>query len=254
MGLLADTFRDRLAGFLAAHNPTRVLVGGLPDSLIERIATTWNAPYHLFLVSNTSTAALPNNVQRCRADDLTAERQHGWAAVVSAHESRRVQESIRSAGAGTVREVWASGFPWHPCDLPGVRWPDIRGDWITRLGLDLVEPAAAKCIDQFREELRGEVDAGLRFFSALDNLTSSLASYDDLSFQLGFPSHKSGRTLRKRGDKECVLARLDLFVEMFKDEVADEALEQLVHIAKTRYDNDPATLYAVTQALKYFAD
>lgn len=253
MGLLADTFRIRLASFLQAHNPTRVLVGGLPDFLIEQIALAWSSPHRLFLVTSSGSGPWPANVQRCRADDLTAERQHAWTALVSASESRGIQESIRSAGAGTVRELWGTGFPWHRCDLPGVRWIDVRNDFIDRLGLNAVRGDAATCIDQFREELRGDVDAGYRFYGVLDELVNTGIDYQDLCFQLGFPAHQLGRTLRKRGDRESVLARLDEFVDRFKEEVVDDALGQFLDIAQTRYANNAVSLSAVEAALKFFA-
>jgi Holliday junction resolvasome RuvABC ATP-dependent DNA helicase subunit len=254
MGLLADTFRTLLVTFLQSHNPTRVLVGGLPDFLIERIALSWNSSYSLFLVSNTNLAPLPVNVQRCRADDLTAERQHGWAALLSSHESRGIQESIRSAGAGTVRELWPVGFPWRPCELPGARWIDVRNGFIDALGLGGARKEVADCIDQFREELRGEVDAAIRFYGALDALAIAGISYDDVCFQLGFPKHSPGRTLRKKGDKEAVLSLLDAFVERFKDDVVDEAQAQLLDVAQTRYSGDVAKKAAVESALKFFSD
>ena len=254
MGLLADTFRDRLATYLHAHNPTRVLVGGLPDFLIEKIAAGWSYPFQLFLVSNSNTGSLPPNVRRCRADDLTAERQREWAALVSADESRSIQESIRSAGAGTVRELWSVGFPWLPCDLPGVRWIDVRNDYIDRLGLGAVREHAATCINQFREELRGEVDASARFFNVLDALISTSIDYHDLCFQLGFPAHDPGRRLRKRGDRESVLALLDEFIGRFQEEFVDDVLEQLLDVAGTRFAIDAAKLSSVETALRCFAN
>jgi len=254
MGLLAETFRTRLEAYLQAHDPTRVLIGGLPDFLLERIAATWASGFHLFLVSKAN-GSLPANVERCRADDLTAERQHGWAALVSASESRDIQESIRSAGAGTVRELWQAGFPWHPCELPGVRWADIRNDFIDRLGLSTIRKDVAACIDEFREELLGEVDAGSRFYGALDALTNAGVTYADVSYQLGFPAHSAGRVLRRRADRECVLGLLAEFVEKFKEEGADEALAQLLDVAHARYANstDAAKKTSVEAAIKFFA-
>jgi Holliday junction resolvasome RuvABC ATP-dependent DNA helicase subunit len=254
MGLLADTFRTHLAAYLQAHNPTRVLVGGLPDFLIERIVIAWNSPFHLFLVSRANPGNLPPKVQLCRADDLTAERQHAWAALVSAHESRDIQESIRSSGAGTVRELWTAGFPWRPCDLPGVRWIDLRNEFIACLGLNAIREAVAACIDQFREELSGEVDAPDRFFHALDTLTKTGIQYEDVCFELGFPAHIPGRMLRKRGDSESVLILLDDFVERFKEEVADDALEEFLDAARARYAADPPMFAAVDEALKFFVN
>ena len=220
MGFLAETFRNRLEVYLKAHHPTRVLIGGLPDFLIDQIAASWCSQFHLLLV-RPGADKLPANVQRCGADDLTAERQHGWAALVGMHESRGIQESIRSTGAGTVRELWVSGFPWHPCELPGARWADVRNDFIDRLGLNSILNETAICIDRFREELRGEVDASNRFFAALDSLTQSCTEYSDVCYQLGFPSHIAGRILRKRGVDNSVLALLDKFVERFKEEIVD---------------------------------
>jgi holliday junction DNA helicase RuvB len=253
MGLLAETFRSRLSGYLQAHDPTRVLVGGFPDFLLEKIAASWASPFHLFLVS-PGTGSLPANVQRCRADDLTAERQHGWAALVSVHESRGIQESIRSAGAGTVRELWVTGFPWHPCELPGARWPEVRNDFIDRLRLSGIRKDVAACIDQFREELRGEVDASNRFYSALDALTNAGITYADVCFQLGFPAHPPGRTLRRKGDREAVLALLDEFVERFKEDVVDDALEHFLDLARTHYAGDQARITNTENALKFFAN
>lgn len=253
MGLLAETFRSRLAGYLQAHDPTRVLVGGLPDFLLEHIAASWTSPFHLFLVS-PGTGTLPANVQRCRADDLTAERQHGWAALVSVHESRGIQESIRSAGAGTVRELWVTGFPWHPCELPGARWPELRNEFIDRLGLTGIRKDVAACIDQFREELRGEVDASNRFYSSLDALSNAGITYADVCFQLGFPAHPPGRTLRNKGDREAVLALLDEFVERFKEDVVDDALEYFLDAARTHYAGDQVTITNTENALKFFAN
>ena len=252
MGLLADTLRSRLAQFMQAHNPTRILVGGLPGFIIDQIAASWCAPYDLLLVS-PGTSTLPANVHRCRADDLTAERQHVWAALVSPLESRGIQESIRSSAAATVRELWSPGFPWHPCELPGARWADIRMEFIDRIGLTSIRKQVAACLDQFREELRGEVDAGIRFFSALDTLVTAPLTYDDVSFQLGFPKHPAGSNFRKRTDRESVLVLLDQFVEKFKEEVVDDALDHFLDLARTHY-TDPAVIAQIEAALKFFAN
>ncbi len=112
----------------------------------------------------------------------------------------------------------------------------------------------ANCIDQFREELRGEVYAPQRFFTALDSPDTPGISYEDVCFHLGFPAHKVGRTLRKRTDKESVLVLLDNFVDSFKEDGADEALAQFSDIAQTRYATDPVVRAAVESALKFFAD
>lgn len=253
MGTLADTFRARLAEFMAAHAPTRVLVGGLPDFFIERIAKGWGRGVDLYFVTSAGVTGLPLNVIVCRADDLTAERQDGWVALVSAHESRGIQESIRGAGAGTVREIWQVGFPWKPCELPRVRWSDVRNDFIDRLGLTAIREQAANCIDRFLEELRGEVDGPIRFFSALDSLSGPGVSYEDLCFELGFPAHVPGRALRERNNNECVLSLLDEFVETFKDDGADDALAFFLDVASTRFAGDPAKP-AIEAALKFFAN
>src|SRR2546423_475459 len=142
MALFADTVRSRLAAYLQAHDPTRVLVGGLPDFLLDRIASAWSSSIRLFLVDAVTATPVPQNVQLCRADDLTAERQDKWAALVSSRGARSVQESIRSAGAGTVRELWTVGFPWRPCNLPGARWSDLRDEFIDRLGLTPIRKQA----------------------------------------------------------------------------------------------------------------
>jgi len=251
MGFLAETFRKRLEVYLKAHHPTRVLIGGLPDFLIDQIAASWCSTFHLWLV-RSGTDTLPANVQRCHADDLTAERQHGWAALVGMHESRGIQESIRSAGAGTVRELWVSGFPWHPCELPGARWIDVRNDFIDRLGLNSILNETAKCVDRFREELRGEVDASNRFFTTLDSLTQLCKEYSDVCYQLGFPSHASGRELRKRGDHKSVLVLLDAFVERFKEEIVDDALDQFLEVTNIRYAGDVTQIALIESALKFF--
>lgn len=252
MGFLAETFRNRLEVYLKAHHPTRVLIGGLPDFLIDQIAASWCSTFHLWLV-RSGTCNLPANVHRCHADDLTAERQHGWAALVGMHESRGIQESIRSAGAGTVRELWVSGFPWHPCELPGARWIDVRNDFIDRLGLNPLLNETAKCIDRFREELRGEVDASNRFFATLDSLTQSCKEYSDVCYQLGFPLHAAGRELRKRGDHKSVLVLLDAFVERFKEEIVDDALDQFLEVTNIRFAADVTQKALIESALKFFA-
>jgi len=253
MGILAETLRDRLASYMRAQSPTRVLIGGLPDFLIERIAAGWASTMSLYLVSQGNGTPVPANVRRCRADDLTAERQHSWAALVSAKESRGIQESIRSSGAGTVRELWQSGFPWYPCDLPGVRWREVKGQFIIGLGLVAQAQEAGDCIDRFREELRGDVNAADRFFSVLDSFGTAGISYDDLSFQLGFPRHDPGRQLRKKGDPEAVLALLDTFIERFKDEVVDDALEHFIDIVKVRFPSDQPMMARLEAALNFFA-
>jgi Holliday junction resolvasome RuvABC ATP-dependent DNA helicase subunit len=255
MGILAETFRSSLVTYLRAHDPTRVLIGGLPDFLLEGIAAQWDSQYHLLLVSDGGPNALPPNVKRCNADDLTAERQHGWAALVSADQSRGIQESIRSAGAGTVRPLWSSGFPWRPCQLPGVRWRDVRDEFIKRLGLSGTQREVADCIDRFRDELSGEVDASLRFFRALDAFQSNNVTYADICFQIGFPAHVAGRTLRKdKKDRESVLVLLDEFVERFKDDGVDEALAQFRFVAQAHYLPDPPKRAAVEGAVQFFAD
>lgn len=253
MGLLADTFRTRLEAFLQAHAPTRVLIGGLPDFMLERISAAWNAPFRLFLIDSAGSSVLPASVERCRADDLTAHRQHAWAALVSAHESRSVQESIRSSGAGTVRELWSAGFPWRPCELPGARWRDIRDDYIKHLGLSSIRKEAAACIECFRDELSGEIDSRARFFAALDGLTGAQFSYDDLCFQVGLPSHPAGRALKKTAGPDAVVALLDQFVACFKDDVVDDVLEEFCDIAQVRYAEDLTKLNAVCSALGFFA-
>jgi Holliday junction resolvasome RuvABC ATP-dependent DNA helicase subunit len=253
MGFLAETFRNRLEVYLKAHHPTRVLIGGLPDFLIDQIAASWSSQFHLLLV-RPGAEKLPANVQRCGADDLTAERQHGWAALVGMHESRGIQESIRSTGAGTVRELWVSGFPWHPCELPGARWADVRNDFIDRLGLNSILNETAVCIDRFREELRGEVDASNRFFAALDSLTQSCKEYSDVCYQLGFPSHIAGRILRKRGVDNSVLALLDKFVERFKEEIVDDALDQFLEATNIRYAGNVTQKALIESALKFFVE
>lgn len=253
MGILAETFRERLSVYLDAHAPTRVLIGGLPDLLIERIAAGWASSAHLFLVTKASITTLPATVTICHADDLTAERQDAWAALVSPHESRDIQESIRSSGAGTVREVWSAGFPWNPCELPGVRWGDIRNEFINNIGLGSSRDHVADCIDKFREELRGEVDAPTRFFSALDTLTGAGIDYDAVCFELGFPQHAPGQKLRVPKDNECVLSLLDEFVETFKEDGVDSALESFRSITETRFAGD-ANRNPIQSALKFFAN
>jgi len=254
MGILADTLRGRLAAYVHAQAPTRVLIGGLPDFLIERIAQGWNSTFQVYLVSAASNAPLPANVRRCRADDLTAERQDSWVALVGAHESRGIQESIRSSGAGTVRELWPSGFPWNPCELPGARWRDVRDAFIDALGLVAQSSEVARCIDQFRDELRGDVSAAERFFSVLDTFAAFGVTYDDLSFQLGFPRHQPGRVLRRKGDPEAVLALLDSFIERFKEEVVDETLDHFIEAARIRFAGDQPMITRVESALKFFAN
>src|SRR5882672_1831081 len=212
MGLLANCFREHLQAFLDAHKPARVLVGGLPEFVIEAIASSWASPLRLYLVSKGSGGTLPAGVTRCGADDLTAVRQGAWAALVSPQESSRIQESIRSSGAGTVRELWQAGFPWQPCELPGARWPDLREDFVKRVGLGVVAQAASACIEQFREDLSGESAAAQSFFRALDALPGGGITYDDLSFYLGFPAHLPGSVLRRRGDQYAVLGVLEEFI------------------------------------------
>jgi Holliday junction resolvasome RuvABC ATP-dependent DNA helicase subunit len=253
MSLFTDTLSARLVAFLEAHDPTRVLVAGIPDFLIEQIAVDWNSGFELLLVTGAPVLGLPANVINCRADDLTAARQHAWAALISAAESRSVQESIRSAGAGTVREIWGAGFPWIPCDLPTVRWRDVRDSFIERIGLVAEKSNAGKCIDQFREELRGEVDAGTRFYTALDGLNDPSTSYEDLCYQLGFPAHEISRNLRKRSDSESVLALLDRFVERFNDEIVDDARDHFIDIAKTRLATESGRCSRVEAAIKGLA-
>lgn len=247
MGILAETFRASLADYVRAHTPTRVLVGGLPDFLIRTIASRWDSPEQLLLVSSSSDQ-LPPTVRLCRADDLTAERQHTWAALVTAEQSRDIQESIRSAGAGTVRQVWPPGFPWRPCQLPKVRWRNIRDEFIERLGLADVQVQIKDCIDVFKNELAGEVDRGERFFRALEFFENGGVSYADVCFQLGFPSHPQGHVLRRqKTDKDSVLGLLTDFIERFKLEGVDAASEQFRDVAGTRERPD------VQAALNTFA-
>lgn len=252
MGILAEIFKDKLEMYLGAHNPTRVLIGGLPDFIIDEIAKAWTAKIQLLLV-RAGVSPLPANVQLCRPDDLTAERQHGWAALVSVHESRGIQESIRSAGAGTVRELWAAGFPWNPCELPGVRWNDVKEEIIIRLGLVNISRHVSVLLDQYLEELLGEIDASDRFYSSLNALHQSGIQYEDLCFQLGFPSHQAGKELRKRGDPETVLPLLDRFLEVFKEETVDEATEQFQEAANTLYAADVKIKASIDAALQFFA-
>lgn len=252
MGFLANSFRDHLQAFLAAHKPARVLVGGLPEFVIEAIAGSWTSPFHLYLVSKNGGGVLPVNVTRCGADDLTAVRQGAWAALVSPQESSRIQESIRSSGAGTVRELWQAGFPWEPCELPGARWPDVRDDLVKKVGLGPVAQGASTCIEQFRKELKGENGATELFFQALDALPGGGVTYDDLCFYLGIPAHSPGSALR--GDRHAVLAVLDEFIGKFVEDVADDVLDQLIDIAKGRYSGDAPKLAAIVAALQYFTD
>lgn len=254
MGLLAKSFGDHLQIFLAAHSPARVLVGGLPEFVIESMAASWASPFQLYLVSKNGGVPLPANVTRCGADDLTAVRQGAWAALVSPQESSRIQESIRSSGAGTVRELWQAGFPWEPCELPGARWTDVRDDLVKKVGLAPVAQAASACIEQFREELKGESGAAELLFQALDALPGGGVTYNDLCFYLGFPAHALGSVLRKRGDRHAVLAVLDEFIGKFVEDVADDVLDQLVDIAKGRFAGDAGKLAAIVDALEYFTD
>jgi Holliday junction resolvasome RuvABC ATP-dependent DNA helicase subunit len=254
MGLLANSFRQHLEAFLVAHQPARILVGGLPEFIIEAIAASWTSPFQLYLVSMNRGAALPANVTRCGADDLTAVRQGAWAALVSPQESSRIQESIRSSGAGTVRELWQAGFPWEACELPGARWADVRDDFVKKVGLGPVAQAASTCVEQFREELSGESGAAELFFQALDALPTGGVAYNDLCFYLGFPAHRPGSVLRKRADRNAVLVILDEFIGKFLEDVADDALDQLLDIARGRYAGDAAKLAAIEDALKYFTD
>jgi Holliday junction resolvasome RuvABC ATP-dependent DNA helicase subunit len=113
---------------------------------------------------------------------------------------------------------------------------------------------AARCIDQFREELEGEVDAANLFYEELDALKSAGTSFADLSFCLGFPYHAAGKVLRKRGDDETVLAILERVLERFKEDVVDDAVAQLLEVAQTRYAGDVSKQTSVENALKYLAE
>lgn len=107
MASISETLTRQLEAFVAAHSPTRVLVGGLPGFILESIAQSWRGTDELLLVSGpvASAETLPARVRRCSPDDLTAARQETWVALVHHSQSRGIQESIRGAGAGTVREV-----------------------------------------------------------------------------------------------------------------------------------------------------
>lgn len=227
MGSIADTLSRQLGKFVATHAPTRVLVGGLPGFVIEAIGRSWAGDVELFVVAETPAngAPLASRAKRCGPDDLTAARQDSWAALVHHSKSREIQESIRSAGAGTVREVWQAGFPWQPCNLPGVRFSDVTKEWVRELKLEEHEAAIRDCVKNFRNELRGEVDACDKFFTALDAVPTAAASYDEICFSLGFPKHAPGARLRDPGNSAAVLACLHEFVGRFRQDGSDAAEE-----------------------------
>lgn len=255
MGLLAASLAERLKAYAETHQPCRVLVSGIPGFLLARIAEEWTSNLTLYLVGTETVQGLPDAVRQCGPDDLTSHRVHTWAALVEPSASRRVQESIRSAGAGTVREVWGGGFPWRPCELSGVRWSDVLSDWLGRVGLPAANvDASVGCLNQFLRELEGSVSdpAGL-LFSVLDGITIIPATYDDLCLYMGIPRHASGATLRKRGDDTAVLEVLDEIVEKFRSDVVDEVEEELKEIATTRFGEDPQKRDAVKLALVHLA-
>ena len=72
--------------------------------------------------------------------------------------------------------------------------------------------------------------------------------------RLGFPAHPPGRTLRKKGDREAVLALLDEFVERFKEDVVDDALDDFLDVARTHYAGDQIKIANTENALKFFAN
>jgi len=255
MGLLANTMSSRLAAYVDRHQPTRVLVGGLPTGFLQALAEDWDPSRKLLIVTEKPhefSASLQSFL--CRPDDLTAERQHAWVALVCAESSRGIQESIRSTGAGTVREVWSSGFPWKPCSIPGVTWEEVLEEFVVALGLSAEKSAAIKCIQQFRRELTGEVDAAKELFTALDAITVGPIKYDELSYHLGIPSHSADEPLRATKSKDAVLALADAFLKKFHEEGSEEAVAQLI-AANDEVNSSDATLGAkVSAALNHFAD
>jgi hypothetical protein len=223
MGKLSDSLANLLSAYVQTHAPTRVLTAGIPESLFQEIAGNWPSSSKLFIVSDRKYPSLPAHVQVISPDDLTAERQSGWAALVSPSQSRIIQESIRSSGAGTVREVWSAGFPWHACELPAVRWADLRNELIDRLGLSAHRDHAAYCIDCFRREMRGEVDRSEMFFSDLEAVSGSPVTVDDLCYHLGIPKHRENQPLRDGDNDQTVLAVLEAFLERYSEEGSEAA-------------------------------
>ena len=255
MGLLAKTMSSRLAAYVDRHAPTRVLVGGLPTRFLQALAEEWDRSRRLLIVTEK-----PNELQKslrpyaCGPDDLTAERQHAWVALVCADASRGIQESIRSAGAGTVREIWSSGFPWKACAIPGTRWEEVLQDFVVSIGLG-AEKGAARCIQQFRKELTGEVDAPEQLFTSLDSITAGPISYEMLSYHLGLPRHSAGEQLRSNKAKDgAVLALADSFLKKFHEDGAEEALDQLLAANDEVHSSDAALRSNVEAALKHFAE
>lgn len=255
MGLLAKTMSSRLAAYVHRHQPTRVLVGGLPTGFLQALAEDWDPSRKLLIVTERShdfSASLQSYL--CRPDDLTAERQHAWVALVCAESSRGIQESIRSAGAGTVREIWSSGFPWKPCSIPGVTWEEVLEEFVVSLGLSSEKSAAIKCIQQFRRELTGEVDAAKELFTALDSITAGPINYDELCYHLGILKHSAGEPLRATKSKDAVLALEDVFLKKFHDEGSEEAVTQLLAANDEVNSSDAALRSKVSAALNHFAD
>jgi Holliday junction resolvasome RuvABC ATP-dependent DNA helicase subunit len=248
MGTISQTFTRQLELFVGTHLPTRVLVGGLPPFVIEEMAKSWSIPTQLFLVCDATKVipGLPANVRCCRPDDLTAERSDSWVALVDRSQSRDIQESVRSVGAGTVREVWQAGFPWHPCNLPGVRWSDVLKAWVNALGLAHQSDEICACATRFRDELRGEVDDSLRLFSALDGIAGTKVTYDDIAFAIGLPQHDPGTPLRKPNDPTAVLTCLDALFDRFKDNgPADTCAELKEAVVSLDPSVQPAAIAAI---------
>jgi DNA helicase HerA-like ATPase len=253
MGKLSQSLAKLLSCYVSTHSPTRVLTAGIPEDLFEPIAGYWPHGTKLFIVSEKKYNSLPSNVVVVKPDDLTAERQEGWAALVSPAQSRIIQESIRSAGAGTVREIWAAGFPWHECELPGVRWKDLLDEFIDKLGLSAEHRHAASCINCFRREMRGEVDASESFFSELDAVAGATVSVDDLCYHLGIPKHNEGQPLRDPKCDSSVLTVLEAFIERYSEEGAEAAGEYYSDVAKSIFSGD-AKQPLVAKAIAFFTD
>jgi DNA helicase HerA-like ATPase len=253
MGKLSESLSNLLSAYVQAHAPTRALTAGIPESLFEEIANLWPSTSKLFLVSDKKYAALPAHVRVIKPDDLTAERQSGWAALVSPSQSRIIQESIRSAGAGTVREVWAAGFPWHPCELPGVRWADLRDEFIRNLGLSANTKHAADCINCFRGEMRGEVDRTESFFNDLNGVAGPAVSVDNLCYYLGIPKHREDQRLRDGENDVAVLAVLESFLEHYSEDGAEAAGQHFNNVCSAVLAGD-SRQPLVLKAIDFFTE
>lgn len=251
---MINALRKKLELYASNNYPSRILVGGLPDFVLEQIASSWQSSNQLFLVTSKELPKTPNNVKLIRADDLTRERIGSWVALVTSNESGAIVESVRGAASGTVTEVWKDRFPWTPCNLPGLRWEDVLKEWADSVGLKSEIDRVSQCINQLLNELKSQVNSAETFFQVLNEITKSSLSPDDVCFHVGIARHEAGQILRRRGIHDSVLVVQDQFIDRFKDIVAESACSELVNTAKLLYSNDTSKCSEVISAVEYFTE